>query len=165
MKLISHSGPGNQLSTVIVSGVNYSNTITFPAQSPAGTTIALPSFRIRNDSVALETLEAYNLSFTASSVSGIVFGQPAQIEIEDKDGTLYIQIILFKSSLQKSEQLSTYIFHNCSFLALNVTFGKSQYSFTEKDGTVNIQVQISTAVAQNFSVEIKKSKAAINCTT
>ena len=43
-----------------------------------------------------------------------------------------------------------------------MTFGKSQYSFTEKDGTVNIQVQISTAVAQNFSVEVKRSKAAKN---
>ena len=51
--------------------------------------------------------------------------------------------------------------HNCSLLALNVTFGKSQYSFTEKDGTVNIQVQISNPVARNFSVEVKKSKAAI----
>ena len=51
--------------------------------------------------------------------------------------------------------------HNCSLLALNVTFGKSHYSFTEKDGTVNIQVQISNPVARNFSVEVKKSKAAI----
>ena len=51
--------------------------------------------------------------------------------------------------------------HNCSLLALNITFGKSQYSFTEKDGTVNIHVQISNPVARNFSVEIKKSKAAI----
>ena len=51
--------------------------------------------------------------------------------------------------------------HNCSLLALNVTFSEPLYSFTEKDGTVNIQVQISTKVAQNFSVEVKKSKAAI----
>ena len=51
--------------------------------------------------------------------------------------------------------------HNCSLLALNVTFSEPLYSFTEKDGTVNIHVQISTEVARNFSVEIKKSKAAI----
>ena len=51
--------------------------------------------------------------------------------------------------------------HSCSHLALNVTFGKPHYSFTEKDGTVNIQIQISTEVAQNFSVEVKKSKTAI----
>ena len=93
MKLISYSGPGNQLSTVVVSGVNYSNTVTFPANSPAGTTITLPSFRIRNDSVALETLETYNLSFTASSVLGVVFGPPTQIEIEDDDRMLLLQII------------------------------------------------------------------------
>ena len=50
---------------------------------------------------------------------------------------------------------------NCSLLALNVTFGKSDYSFTEKDGTVSIQVQISNPVARNFTVEVKKCKAAI----
>ena len=51
--------------------------------------------------------------------------------------------------------------HNCSFLALNVTFSEPLYSFTEKDGTVNIHVQISNPVSQNFSVEVKKCKAAI----
>ena len=91
MKLLFYSGPGNQLSTVTVSGVNYSNTVTFPANSPAGTTITLPSFRIRNDSVALETLETYNLSFTGSSAS-VVFGPPTQIEIEDDDSMLLLLI-------------------------------------------------------------------------
>ena len=51
--------------------------------------------------------------------------------------------------------------HVVLFLALNVAFGKPHYSFTEKDGTVNIQVQISNPVARNFSVEVKKSKPAI----
>ena len=55
----------------------------------------------------------------------------------------------------------TCIFHNCSLLALNVTFSKPLYSFTEEDGTVNIHVQISNPVARNFTVEVKKCKAAI----
>ena len=90
MLIIFYSGPGNQLSTVAVSGVNYSRTITFSAQSPAGTKITLTLFSLNDDSVALETLEAYNLSFTASSVSGVVFESPTQIEIEDDDSMFII---------------------------------------------------------------------------
>ena len=90
MLIIFYSGPGNQLSTVAVSGVTYSRTITFAANSSAKTTITLPSFRIKNDSVSLETLETYHLSFTASSVSGVLFGSPVQIEIEDDDSMFII---------------------------------------------------------------------------
>ena len=92
MKLLSYSGPGNQLSTVTVSGVNYSNTVKFPANSSAGTTIT--SFRIRK---ALETLETYNLSLTGSVTSG----PPTQIEIEDDDSMLLLLIpqVVVKISL------------------------------------------------------------------
>ena len=83
MKLISYSGPGNQPSTVVV---DYINTVTFPVNSSAGTTIT--SFRIRNDSVALETLETHNLSLTGSVTSG----PPTQIGIEDNDSMLLLLI-------------------------------------------------------------------------
>ena len=88
MKLLSYSGPGIQLSTVVV---DYINTVTFPVNSSAGTTIT--SFRIRK---ALETLETYNLSLTGSVSSG----PPTQIEIED-DSMLLLLIpqVVVKISL------------------------------------------------------------------
>ena len=47
----------------------------------------LPSFTIINDTVALETIEQYNLSFSNSSITkGVILGPNTTIQIMDDDG-------------------------------------------------------------------------------
>ena len=47
----------------------------------------LPSFTIVNDTVSLETIEQYNLSFSNPSItSGVTLGSDTTIQIMDDDG-------------------------------------------------------------------------------
>ena len=94
VKLLSYLDPGKQPSTVVISGFNVNGTVKFPANSVNGMKLKIPesfiekqTFKITNDTTALETLETYNLFFTGSSVLA-VFGGPTQIQIKDDDGML-----------------------------------------------------------------------------
>ena len=77
----------------------------------------LPNFTIINDTVALETIEQYNLSFTNPSIAnGVILGPDTTIAIKDDDGNDYnntgkdsgtVYIKFKASSLLKSACSST----------------------------------------------------------
>ena len=47
----------------------------------------LPSFTIKNDAVALETIEQYDLSFSNPSITNnVTLGPDTTIQIRDNDG-------------------------------------------------------------------------------
>ena len=59
----------------------------------------LPSFTIINDTVAMETIEQYNLSFQNPSITnGVILGSGTIIRIIDDDGK---KLILFFNSQMK----------------------------------------------------------------
>ena len=81
-----YPGPGQQPDTVIISGVQISNTVTFP---PGQMPVPLPNFGITDDTTALETNEIYQLSFNTSTPSqDVTLGNPTTIIITDDDGEL-----------------------------------------------------------------------------
>ena len=85
IKHIVTLGPGSQPSTVNISGVYINETITFLAHGSQSQ--GLPSFTIINDTVALETIEQYDLSFSNPSITNnVTLGPDTTIEITDDDG-------------------------------------------------------------------------------
>ena len=89
--MIYRAGPGTQPSSVIVSGVQYSQSIYFPAGSQSFTPVLIPSFMIDDDQVGLESLEEYQLMMTdASRILNVALGQPTTISIADDDGKINI---------------------------------------------------------------------------
>ena len=77
-------GPGDQPSSVVVSGANVSSTVTFA--SGGSLTAPLPSFVITNDDVALEDVERYSLSISNPSVTqNVVAAGSTDIDITDDD--------------------------------------------------------------------------------
>ena len=88
--LLTTIGPAPQPSTVIVSGVEYSDVLLFPAGTGALTPQSIQSFMITDDEVGLETLEQYQLSFVgASRIIAVILGAPTTISITDEDGENY----------------------------------------------------------------------------
>ena len=84
---ITHSGPGTQLSTVVISGSDVDSTVIFQAGDDVS--VPLPNFNITDDTTALETNEIYQLSFISSTPSqGVTLGVPTEITITDDDGEL-----------------------------------------------------------------------------
>ena len=79
--------PGNQPSTVESSGFTVSNSVTLPADLSAAPSRSVGSFLIRNDAVALETVEQYPISLSSSTTYGgrVTVGNPAMININDDD--------------------------------------------------------------------------------
>ena len=53
---ITHSGPGTQPSTTVISGSDVNSTVIFQA---GGVSVPLPDFNITDDTTALETREIY----------------------------------------------------------------------------------------------------------
>ena len=59
--------------------------ITFAARGDQSQ--GLPSFTIKNDSFALETIEQYDLSFSNPSITNnVILGSDTTIQITDDDG-------------------------------------------------------------------------------
>ena len=83
---ITHSGPGAQPSTVVISGSDVDSTVMFQA---GDVSVPLPNFNITDDTTALETNEIYQLSFISSTPSqDVTLGVPTEISITDDDGEL-----------------------------------------------------------------------------
>ena len=76
--------PGNQPSTVESSGFTVSDSVTLPADLSAAPSRSVGSFLIRNDAVALETVEQYPISLSTST-ERVTVGNPAMININDDD--------------------------------------------------------------------------------
>ena len=88
--------PGQQPDTVEVSGFTVNTTITFTPSS--STSQMLPGFVIKNDDVALESVESYSITLVSSDPS-ISFGPASTIEITDDDGNkINDNLILLKKS-------------------------------------------------------------------
>ena len=86
-------GPGTQPSNIEMSGVNVNQSIKFTAHGAHSQ--GLPGFTIINDTVPLETIEQYNLSFSNPSIAnGLILGPGTVIRIIDDDGKK-ISAILF----------------------------------------------------------------------
>ena len=84
---ITHSGPGTQPSTVVISGSDVDSTVIF--QAGGDVSVPLPNFGITDDTTALETNEIYQLSFISSTPSqDVTLGVPTEITITDDDGEL-----------------------------------------------------------------------------
>ena len=96
MKLynVFFSGPGNQPSTVRVSGVPVSQNISFCAGGSLSS--SLTGFTLLNDSIALETVEHYNLSLVGhNNTAGpnrVTLGPDTRLSITDDDGMIIIII-------------------------------------------------------------------------
>ena len=87
LNIILTSGPDNQPSTIEISGVNVNQAVTFTAHGAQSQ--RLPSFIIINDTVALETIEQYNLSLSNPSITnGVILGSDTTIHIMDDDSML-----------------------------------------------------------------------------
>ena len=85
-------GPGTQPSNIEISGVNVNQSITFTAHGVRSQ--GLPGFTIINDTVPLETIEQYNLSFSNPSIAnGLILGPGTVIKIIDDDGKEIITIL------------------------------------------------------------------------
>ena len=83
---ITHSGPGVQPSTVVISGSDMDSTVIFQA---GDVSVPLPNFGITDDTTALETNEIYQLSLISSTPSqDVTLGVPTEITITDDDGEL-----------------------------------------------------------------------------
>ena len=83
---ITHSGPGTQPSTVVISASDVDSTVIFEA---GDVSVPLPNFVITDDTTALETNEIYQLSFISSTPSqNVTLGVPTEINITDNDGEL-----------------------------------------------------------------------------
>ena len=81
---ITHSGPGTQLPTVVISGSDVDSTVIFQA---GDVSVPLPDFSITDDTTALETNEIYQLRFSSSTPSqNTILGNPTTIVITDDDG-------------------------------------------------------------------------------
>ena len=135
-----HPGPGQQPDTVIISGVQVSNTVIFtPGQMPA----TLPNFGITDDTTALETNEMYQLSFSSSApLQDVTLGNPTTLTITDDDGELN------QSKIIKNWKCLL-------FIVVTVNFGSLTYSFSEGAGqSSGINISLSTSIAQALSVTI-----------
>ena len=87
-------GPGDQPSSVVVSGANVSSTVTFTSNSSL--TAPLPSFVITNDDVALENVERYSLSISNPSVTqNVVATGSTDIDITDDDSKCHYYILYY----------------------------------------------------------------------
>ena len=83
---ITHSEPGTQPSTIIISGSEVDSTVIFEA---GDVSVPLPDFNITDDTTALETNEIYQLIIISSTPSqGVALGAPTEITITDDDGEL-----------------------------------------------------------------------------
>ncbi len=138
------SGPGMQPSSVVVSGVQYSQSIYFPAGSQAFTPVFIPSFMINDDQVGLESLEEYQLMMTDTSrVLNVVLGQPTTISIADEDG----KINGFTHNI-----ITQYY---CSSAVVSVTFQNPQADFSEGSGEQTISVLLNRPVAIDVVVRVR----------
>ena len=89
-------GPGTQPSNIEVSGVNVNQSIKFTAHGAQSQ--GLPSFTIITDTVALETIEQYNLSFSNPSITnGLILGPGTVIRIIDDDGKKLSAILFIQN--------------------------------------------------------------------
>ena len=75
--------PGQQPNSVVVSGFTVNVSVTFNAFSD--TYQMLPEFPIKNDDVALESVESYIISLVSSNPT-VNFGFPSIIQIIDDEG-------------------------------------------------------------------------------
>ena len=90
---ITHSGPGLQPPTVVISGSDVDSTVMFQA---GDVSVPLPNFGITDDTTALETNEIYQLSFISSTPSqDVTLGVPTEITITDDDGKYSQTVLLF----------------------------------------------------------------------
>ena len=90
-------GPGTQPSNIKISGVNVNQSIKFTAHGARSQ--GLPGFTIINDTVPLETIEQYNLSFSNPSIAnGLILGPGTVIKIID-DGKEIITILFVQNYL------------------------------------------------------------------
>ena len=90
---ITHSGPGAQPSTVVISGSDMDSTVIFQA---GDVSVPLSDFNITDDTTALETNEIYQLSFISSTPSrDVTLGVPTNITITDDDGKYSQTVLLF----------------------------------------------------------------------
>ena len=90
---ITHSGPGTQPSTVVISGSDVDSPVMFQA---GDVSVPLPNFGITDDTTALETNEMYQLSFSSSAPSqDVTLGNPTTITITDDDGKYSQTVLLF----------------------------------------------------------------------
>ena len=91
-------GPGNQPSTVRVSGVPVSQNISFRAGSSLSS--SLTGFTLINDSIALETVERYNLSLVGHDYTAepnrVTLGPDTRLSITDDDGMMINNIMIFQ---------------------------------------------------------------------
>ena len=86
-------GPGSLPSSVVASGANVISTVTF--SSGGSLSVPLPPFGIRNDEVALETLERYSLSLSNPSITGnVVAADSTDITIMDNDSKPITNIVI-----------------------------------------------------------------------
>ena len=77
--------PGQQPSTVEVSGFTVSENVLFVAFT--GLTRLLSNYTITNDEVALETIETFNITLMSANPSkNVAFGSDSTIAIADDDG-------------------------------------------------------------------------------
>ena len=106
---ITHSGPGAQPSTVVISGSDVDSTVIFQA---GDVSVPLPNFGITDDTTALETNETYQLSFISSTPSqDVTLGVPTEITITDDDGELnQNKIIKLEISLIRSCYCQLWLF-------------------------------------------------------
>ena len=83
----NNSGPGSQPSSVIVSGPNYNQILTFVAGS-SGLKQTLSVLQLKDDEVAHEQHEIYNITLTNPPHSDVLLinDDVATLKIKDNDG-------------------------------------------------------------------------------
>ena len=133
-------GPGNQPSTVRVSGVAVSQNISFHAGSRLSS--SLTGFTLLNDSIALETVERYNLSLVGHDYTAepnrVTLGPDTRLSITDDDGMMINNIMICQMFSPLSD--------------VTVMFGSRTYSFLENAGRVGVPVRLSNDIAQPLQV-------------
>ena len=78
-------GPINQPPTVVVSGKNISETLTFTAGGSQ--LVSVSPFTITDDTTALEDVEMYPLTVSGPSITeDVVIGPASMVRITDDDG-------------------------------------------------------------------------------
>ena len=98
INIVLFLGPGQQPSTVAVSGFTVNTNVMFTAYSSVSK--FLPEFTIKNDDVALETVETYNIILMSSDPShDVLLGSDSTIMITDEDGTFKLEIFAWYHAL------------------------------------------------------------------
>ena len=111
--LYSFLGPGQQPSTVAISGFDVNTNMMFTAYSSVSK--FLPEFTIKNDDVALETVETYAIMLVSANPSqNVAFGSDSTITITDEDGNSQCNFIYILSRINSQTLLKkkTFIMQN-----------------------------------------------------